>query len=176
MPVTDTIATDNLEEILASLSIKLEPEEVVNQLPLTKALEKLLAATQSEGLSEISHFLQQELEGYSGQPPAYRYVNLSYFDAGGQFIEGLRQYSSYPVGTGLRQYSSYPVGTGLRKLELHLKNGLTLLLPQQIFNFLSQVSGKEVVSGHISPLEINILLENIRREVIHQVSVITTKT
>jgi len=163
MSLPESTTASSLEHILASLSLKLEPEEAVSQLPFTRVLEQLLAFTQSEGFLEISQFLQQELEGYRGQPPAYRYVNLSYFDAGGQFIEGLRQYSNYPVGTGLR------------KLELHLKNGLTLLLPQQILIFLSQVSGKEVDSGHISPLEINILLENIRREVLHQVSVIGNK-
>ncbi|OIP75738.1 MAG: hypothetical protein AUK48_06930 [Oscillatoriales cyanobacterium CG2_30_44_21] len=160
MSVPESTVAISLEHILASLSIKLEPDETVNQVPLTKALEQLLIITQSKSSLEITQFLEQELEGYRGQPPAYRYVNLSYFDAGGQFIDGLKQYSNYPVGTGLR------------KLELHLKNGLTLLLPQQIFSFLSQVSGREVDSGHISPSEINILIENIRREVIHQVSVI----
>lgn len=156
-------ATSSLGHILASLATQPEPEEAVNQLPLTRALEQVLALTKSEGSSEITQFLQQELEGYSGQPPAYRYVNLSYFDTGGQFIDGLRQYSNYPVETGLR------------KLELHLKNGLTLLLPQQISSFLSQVSGRQVDSGHISSSEINTLVDNIRREVIHQVSVIINK-
>ncbi|MFM7886309.1 MAG: hypothetical protein ACKPCM_06390, partial [Pseudanabaena sp.] len=99
---------------------------------------------------ELAQFIKQELDGYKGQPPSDRAVRLSYFDYGGQIIKGLDQYSIYPLGTGIR------------KLELHLKNGLTLILPEQVLIFLSKNAGREVDRGHISPTEINQLLENIR--------------
>jgi hypothetical protein len=85
---------------------------------------------------------------------------LSYFDAGGQIVNGLNQYSSYPVVTGVC------------KLELHLKNGLTLILPKQILSFLSRVAGREVDTGHVSPALIKNLLETIRKETIVKLTAI----
>ena len=158
MSVPKSRMASSLDDILAALELRLDIEEAINQLPLTQALEQCLLFAQTNKCIELAEFIKQELYGYSSQPPSHRYVQLSYFDAGGQIINGLNQYSSYPVVTGVR------------KLELHLKNGLTLILPQQILTFLSQVAGREVDSGHASPVAINNLLEIIRQEIIHQVS------
>ncbi len=146
-----------LDDILTALESGLESEEAVDKLPLTQALEKCLLFAQANNSIDVCEFVKQELHGYSNQPPNYRYVRLSYFDAGGQCINGLNQYSIYPLVTGVR------------KLELHLKNGLTLILPKQILIFLSQVSGREVDTGHVSPDIIKKLLETIRKETIHRV-------
>jgi hypothetical protein len=109
-------------------------------------------------LQELAETIKLELDGYMIQPPIDRFVQLSYFDYGGQIINGLQQYRVYPLVTGVR------------KLELHLKNGLTLMLPKQILKFLSEVAGREVDSGHVSPAEINKILENIRNKFLQQFS------
>ena len=150
MSVSESRVAFNLEDILAALEVRLEIEEVIHQLPLTHALEQCLLFAQANNLTDLAQLVQQELAGYSGQLPSDRVVHLNYFDNGGQLI------------SGLSEYSSYPVSLGVRKLEIRLRNGLTLRLPKQILIFLSQVAGCEVDSGHISPLEINKLLENIR--------------
>ena len=150
MSVSESRVAFNLEDILAALEVRLEIEEVIQKLPLTHALEQCLLFAQANNLTDLTQLVQQELAGYSGQLPGDRVVHLSYFDNGGQLI------------SGLSEYSSYPVSLGVRKLEIRLRNGLTLRLPKQILIFLSQVAGCEVDSGHISPLEINKLLENIR--------------
>lgn len=156
MSVPEAHISFSLDDILAALEANLELEEAINKLPLTQALEKCLSFTNANNSIELSTFIKRELYGYGCQPPSHRYVKLNYFDDGGQFINGLNQYSDYPVVTGVC------------KLELHLKNGLTLILPKQILTFLSQVSGREVASGHISPEAINNLLEIIRKEIIHR--------
>ena len=150
MSVSESRVAFNLEDILAALEVRLEIEEVIQKLPLTHALEQCLLFAQANNLTDLAQLVQQELAGYSGQLPSDRVVHLNYFDNGGQLI------------SGLSEYSSYPVSLGVRKLEIRLRNGLTLRLPKQILIFLSQVAGCEVDSGHISPLEINKLLENIR--------------
>jgi hypothetical protein len=147
----------SLEDILSALASHPESEET-NKLPLTQALEKCLLFLQANNSNDLGEFIKQEMYGYSSQPPNYRYIQLSYFDAGGQLINGLNQYSIYPLVTGVC------------KLELHLKNGLTLILPKQILTFLSQVSGREVDTGHVSPVVIKNLLEIIRKEIIDTVS------
>lgn len=157
MSVSEARIAFCLDDILAALESRLGSEEAIDKLPLTQALEKCLLFAQANNSVNICEFIKQELYGYSSQPPNYRYVNLSYFDAGGQFINGLDQYSSYPLVTGVY------------KLELHLKNGLTLILSKQILTFLSQVSGREVDTGHVSPDAINNLLETIRKETIRRV-------
>ncbi len=129
MSATQTSIAPSLSDILSALELQMESEEAINKLPLTRALEQCLTFAQANNCLELSEFIKQELYGYGSQPPTYRYVQLSYFDAGGQAINGLDQYSVYPVVTGIY------------KLELHLKNGLTLILPKQILTFLSQVSG-----------------------------------
>lgn len=148
----------HLEDILASLESPLVTEEIIDKLPLTQALEQCLSFAQDHNFTDLYELIKQELYGYSSPPPSYRYVNLSYFDFGGQLINGLNQYSVYPVVIGVS------------KLELHLKNGLTLILPKQILTFLSQVSGREVDTGHIAPKVINDLLGTIRKEIIYKVS------
>lgn len=150
MSVPEPCTTSSLDDILASLEVKPEIEEAIEKLPLTHTLEESLLFAQSHNLIDLAKFIQQELDGYSGELPNHRTVNLSYFDNGGQIINGLQQYRVYPLATGVR------------KLELHLKNGLTLMLPKQILKFLSEASGREVDSGHISPTEIYRLLEKIR--------------
>jgi len=150
MSVSESCDVLSLDNVLAALEVRLETEEAIAKLPLTHALEKCLLFAQRENLHELAQFIRQELDGYIGQPPSDRNVQMRYFDYGGQVVKGLDQYSIYPLGTGIR------------KLELHLKNGLTLMLPKQILSFLSKASGREVDSGHISPVEINYLLENIR--------------
>jgi hypothetical protein len=142
----------SLEDILTALELRLEAEEAIAQLPLTRALEQCLLFAQSQNLPDLVEYSKKELLGYSIQPPNYRYVELSYFDAGGQLINGLNQYSIYPVVTGVS------------KLEPHLKNGLTMMLPKQILTFLSEVSGREVDTGHVSSMVITNLLESIRKE------------
>jgi hypothetical protein len=162
MSVSEARIPFSLENILAALESRLELEEAINKLPLTQALEKCLAFANDNSSMELAEFIKQELYGYSTQAPSYRYAQLSYFDAGGQFINGLNQYSIYPVVTGVC------------KLELHLKNGLTLILPKQILTFLSQVAGREVDTGHVSPDLIKNLLETIRKEVISKVIAVAT--
>lgn len=145
------LATPSLEDVLAALEVRLEPENAIAKSPLTQALEQCLLFSQANNLTDIAQYVRQELDGYSNsQPPNNRFVHLIYFDTGGQLIDGLSQYSSYPLVTGVR------------KLELHLKNGLTLKLPTQILTFLSQVAGREVDTGHVSPPQIINSLENIR--------------
>jgi hypothetical protein len=158
MSAPQTRIAFSVTDILAALELRLEPEEAINKLPLTRALEQCLSFAQANNCTDLSELIKQELYGYSSHPPNYRYVQLSYFDAGGQLINGLSQYSIYPVVTG--------VG----KLELHLKNGMTLILPKQILTFLSQVSGREVDTGHISPAVINSLLGIIRNEIIYKIN------
>jgi hypothetical protein len=158
MSATQTSIAPSLNDILSALELRLESEEAINKLPLTRALEQCLSFAQANNCIDLSELIKQELYGYSSQPPTYRYVQLSYFDAGGQFINGLSQYSVYPVVTGVC------------KLELHLKNGLTLILPKQILTFLSQVSGREVDTGHVSPAMITNLLEIIRNEITYKIS------
>ncbi len=150
MSVSESCTVLSLDDVLAALEVRLETEEAIAKSPLTQALEKCLLFAQTQNLHELAHFIKQELDGYIGQPPSDRTVQLRYFDYGGQLVKGLDQYSVYPLGTGIR------------KLELHLKNGLTLMLPKQILSFLSKAAGREVDSGHISPTEINYLLDNIR--------------
>jgi hypothetical protein len=157
---SESCITYSLDDILAALELRLETEEAIAKQPLTQALEQCLLFAQFNDLLELARFAQQELDGYRGQPPTNRYVQLSYFDNGGQLI------------SGLSQYSSYPLATGVRKLELHLKNGLTLMLPTQILDFLSQVSGRTVDSGHVSPSEINKLLEQIRSDIVQKLLVL----
>ena len=158
MSATQTSIDPSLNDILAALELRLEPEEAIDKLPLTRALEQCLSFAQANNCIELSELIKQELYGYSSQPPTYRYVQLNYFDAGGQAINGLSQYSIYPVITGVY------------KLELHLKNGLTLILPKQILTFLLQVSGREVDTGHVSPAVISSLLEIIRKEITCKIS------
>jgi hypothetical protein len=158
MSATQTSIAPSLNDILSALELQMEPEEAINKLPLTRALEQCLAFAQVNNFIDLSELIKQELYGYSSQPPTYRYVQLSYFDAGGQAINGLDQYSVYPVVTGIY------------KLELHLKNGLTLILPKQILTFLSQVLGREVDTGHVSPAVINSLLGIVRNEITCKIS------
>lgn len=158
MSSPESCIAPSLEDILSSLELRLETEAAIAKLPLTKALEQCLVFAQSHNLPEFSESIKQELYGYRDQPPNYRYATISYFDVGGQFINGLNQYSVYPIVTGVT------------KLELHLKNGLTLMLPKQILTFLSQVSGREVDTGHISSQVIVNLLESIRKELILKIT------
>ena len=156
MSISESPIAFSLEDLLDALETRLEFEETIYKLPLTKALEQCLRFAQANNLTELAEFVNQELNGYSVQPPSDRVVQLSYFDTGGQLINGLSQYSRYPLTIGVH------------KLELRVKNGLTLILPTQISTFLSQVVGCEVESGHISPFEINKLLESIRDVVIQK--------
>lgn len=162
MSVSEALTSFNLDDILAALASHLELEEAINKLPLTQALEQCLLFAQAHNSIDLYEFVKQELYGYSHQPLSHRYVKLSYFDIGGQFINGLDQYSVYPITTGVC------------KLELHLKNGLTLILPKQTLTFLSQVSGREVDTGHISPAVINNLLKVIRKDIIRRVVAVAT--
>jgi hypothetical protein len=158
MSVPESCTALSIDDILASLEMRLEIEEVCNKQPLTRALEQCLSFAKDHKLSDLADFIKLELDGYKNQPPSDRFVQLSYFDNGGQIIDGLQQYRVYPLVTGVR------------KLELHVKNGLTLILPKQILNFLSEVVGREVDSGHVSPAEISKILENIRNKTFQQFS------
>jgi AbiTii len=157
MSVSEARISLSLDDILTALESRLESEEAIDKLPLTQALEQCLLYAEAHHFIDLAKFVKQELYGYSSQPPSHRYIKLGYFDTGGQFVNGLNQYSDYPVVTGVC------------KLELHRKNGLTLMLPKQILTFLSQVSGREVDTGHISPAVINNILEVIRKEIIHRI-------
>ncbi|MBD2178737.1 hypothetical protein H6F42_17600 [Pseudanabaena sp. FACHB-1998] len=160
MSVPESCTALSIDDILASLEMRLEIEEVCNIQPLTKALEQGLSFAKDHKLTDLADVIKLELEGYMNQPPSDRFVQLSYFDHGGQIIDGLNQYRIYPLVIGVR------------KLELHVKNGLTLILPKQILNFLSEVVGREVESGHISPAEINKILESIRNKFLRQFLII----
>ena len=162
MSVPEAHIPFGLDDILAALESRLESEQATDKLPLTQALGQCLLYAEANHFIDLAEFIKQELYGYSSQPPSHRYVKLSYFDAGGQVVNGLNQYSDYPVVTG--------VG----KLELHRKNGLTLILPKQILTFLAQVSGCEVDTGHVSPAVINNLLGIICKEINHRIMVIAT--
>lgn len=158
MSSPESCIAPSLKDIQSALELRLEAEEAIAKLPLTKSLEQSLLFAQAHNLPDLVELIKKELFGYNSQPPSYRYVELSYFDTGGQFINGLSQYSIYPVGTGVS------------KLELRLKNGLTLMLPKQTLTFLSEVSGREVDTGHISSKVITNLLESIRQEVISKIA------
>lgn len=159
MPVPEPCIAFSIDDILSALEVRLEVEEAIDKSPLTQALEKCLLFSQTNGLLDLEKFVKQELNGYSEHPPSDRIVQLSYFDNGGQIINGLDQYRAYPLTIGVR------------KLEIHLKNGLTLMLPKQILNFLSEAAGREVESGHVSPTEINRLLDNIRELVSRKIKI-----
>ena len=150
MPGPEPCFVFSIDDILSALEVRLEVEDVIHKSPLTQALEKCLLFSQANNLFDLQKLVEQELNGYSGNPPSDRIVKLNYFDNGGQIINGLDQYRVYPLTIGVR------------KLEIHLKNGLTLMLPKQILNFLSDVAGREVEAAHVSPPEINRLLDNIR--------------
>jgi len=158
MSVPESCLDLSIDDILAALEMRMETEEVCNKQPLTKALELCLSFAKDHNLQGLAETIKLELDGYMIQPPSDRFVQLSYFDYGGQVINELHQYRVYPLVVGVR------------KLELHLKNGLTLMLPKQILKFLSEVSGREVDSGHVSPAEINKLLENVRNKFLQQFS------
>ena len=157
MSSSETNTDFNLDDILAALESPLTSEEYLNYLPLTQALEKSSLFAKADGFGELYEFIRQELYGYKSQIPNYRYVCLSYFDTGGQIVDGLDKYSIYPIVTEVC------------KLEMHLKNGLTLVLPKQVLMFLSQTIGHEVATGHVSSPVIKNLLEAIRDEAIVRV-------
>ncbi len=161
MSVLEPCQETAITELLAVLEVRLEAEAAIEKLPLTKALEQCLLFAQAHNLPALIQFINQELLGYSGQPPTYRHVRLSYFDNGGQYIDGLEQYRIYPIVTGVR------------KLETHLKNGLSLMLPKQILDFLSQTCKRQIDIGHVSHSEIEQLLELIRNEAIYRLKNIT---
>ncbi|ELS32181.1 MULTISPECIES: hypothetical protein [Pseudanabaena] len=158
MSVSESRIVPCIEDILASLEVRLELEESSHKLPLTRSLEKCLLFAEANKYDDLHELLKQEAYGYSNPAPNYRYVQLSYFDVGGQMVNGLSQYSSYPLVTGVN------------KLELHLKNGLTLMLPKQILAFLSKVSGREVDTGYLSPPAISNLLDIIRHEIAGEIT------
>jgi hypothetical protein len=157
MSVPEPCIDSSIDDILAALEVRLDIEEAIAQLPVTQALEKCLLFAQAHNLIDLEKLVKQELDGYQDELPSDRIVQLNYFDNGGQIINGLDQYRAYPLTIGVR------------KLELHLKNGLTLMLPKQILNFLSKAAGREVESGHISPAEIHRFLGNIRDLVSHKI-------
>lgn len=143
----------------ATILISLEQE------PLTDALEKLEEFARSQQQQALAQWANLELEGYSGEYlnhcPSYRIVALSYFDTGGQVVPSLSE-----------QYGSYPLFQGVRKLELHLKNGLTLTLPAEVTDFLSQACNRPIYGGHVSPAQLKSLLTNIRHEAIDKTKTI----
>jgi hypothetical protein len=154
MSFPESLTAPSLADIRASLNLRLATEEAITELPLTKGLEQCLLFAKAHNLPDLAESIKQEIYGYNRQPPNYRYVELSYFDGRGQMVKTLDQYSIYPVATGIV------------KLERHLKNGLTLMLPKQILVFLTEVSGREVDNGHMSAQIINKLLDSIRQEFI----------
>lgn len=161
MSVLEPCQEPKIAELLAGLEVRLEAEAAIAKLPLTKALEQCLLFAQAHNLTALIQFINQELSGYTSQPPTYRHVRLSYFDNGGQYVDGLEQYRIYPIITGVR------------KLEIHLKNGLSLMLPKSILEFLSKTSKRQIDMGHISHSEIEQLLELIRNEAIYRLKAIT---
>jgi len=161
MSVSEPCQEPAIAELLTALEIRLEVEAAIEKLPLTTALEQCLLFTQAHNLTALDQFINQELSGYTSQPPSYRHVRLSYFDNGGQYVDGLEQYRIYPIATGVR------------KLETHLKNGMSLMLPKQILDFLSQTAKRQIDIGHVSHSEMEQLLEMIRNEVICRLKNIT---
>lgn len=161
MSVLEPCQEPSVSQLLVALEMRLEVEAAIEKLPLTRALEQCLLFAQAHNLTALIQFINQELSGYTGQPPTYRHVRLSYFDNGGQYVDGLEEYRSYPIVTGVC------------KLETHLKNGLSLMLPKQILDFLSEVARRQIDIGHVSRSEIEQLLEVIRNEVIYRLKNIT---
>lgn len=141
------------------MQFSIEHEDAENSPhPLSDALTQLEQFAKFQGDEETSQWSMIELEGYLGKHanncPDYRTVMLNYFDASGQVIPSLKE-----------DYGSWSLLHGVRKLEMHVKNGLTLKLPAEVENFLSQACNGKVYGGHVPPNQIEAVLEAIRTEV-----------
>ncbi|NJL43075.1 MAG: hypothetical protein HC856_09295 [Pseudanabaena sp. RU_4_16] len=126
---------------------------------LSDALLKLHDFAQANGQTALSQWAIAELNGYATDVtyPSYRTVSLQYFDSSGQAISSLSE-----------PYGSWPLLNGVQILELHIKYGLTLKLPPEILDFLSQACDRKVFGGHVSPNQIEQLIAAIRTEAINQ--------
>ncbi len=126
---------------------------------LSAALLKLHDFAQANGQTALSQWAIAELNGYATEAayPSYRTVSLQYFDSSGQAIPSLSEL-----------YGSWPLLNGVQILELHIKYGLTLKLPPEILDFLSQACDRTVFGGHVSPNRIEELLTAVRAEAINQ--------
>lgn len=126
---------------------------------LSAALLKLHDFAQANGQTALSQWAIAELNGYTTEAayPSYRTVSLQYFDSSGQAIPSLSEL-----------YGSWPLLNGVQILELHIKYGLTLKLPPEILDFLSQACDRTVFGGHVSPNRIEELLTAVRAEAINQ--------
>ncbi len=122
--------------------------------PLSAALSEIKDFAIAKNLSNLSAWTGNELYGYvSDDYPQYRIVTLKYFDKSGQAIPDLSQ-----------QYGTWPLSSGIHKLETHLKHGLTLKLPPQVLDFLSQKSCSEVFGGYVEPQQLKQVVEAVHNE------------
>ncbi len=142
------------------------PTEAIDELgdvildgTLSAALLKLHDFAQSSGHTDLAEWAIAELNGYAADAtyPSYRTVSLQYFDNAGQSIPNLSE-----------PYGSWPLLSDVKVLESHVKHGLTLKLPPEILDFLSQACDRTVFGGHVSPKQIEALLTAVRVEAINR--------
>jgi hypothetical protein len=133
--------------------------DVMQEGTLSAALLKLHDFAQANGHTDLAEWAIAELNGYAADAtyPSYRTVSLSYFDRAGQAIPSLSE-----------PYGSWPLLNGVQILELHGKHGLTLKLPPEILDFLSQACDRPVFGGHVSSNQIEELLAAVRAEAINK--------
>jgi hypothetical protein len=124
---------------------------------LSEAMLKLHAFAQANGRLDLSEWAIAELHGYPDDAlyPSYRNISLQYFDKSGQAIPSLSE-----------QYGTWPLLNGIEQLESQVKYGLTLKLPPEILDFLSQACDRTVFGGHVNPSQIAELLTHVRAEAI----------
>jgi AbiTii len=134
-----------------------ETGDEIQKGSLSAALLKLDDFSQANGQTALSQWAIAELNGYAADAPypSYRTVSLQYFDNTGQAIPSLSE-----------PYGSWPLLSGVQVLESYVNNGLTLKLPSEVLDFLSQACDRTVFGGHVSPNQIEALLTAVRAEAI----------
>ena len=147
-----------LESVRSGVDLE-ETQNGIQDGTLSAALLKLRDFAQANEQNALFDWAIAELDGYAADAtyPIYRTVSLGYFDNAGQAIPSLSE-----------QYGSWPLLSGVQILESHLKHGLTLKLPPQILDFLSQACDRQVFGGHVSPNQIEKLLAALRAEAINK--------
>jgi AbiTii len=155
--------THNLDTVLFALESEPpaagldETGDAIQSGSLSAALLKLHVFAQANGHTDLAKWAIAELNGYADDAtyPSYRTVSLGYFDNAGQAIPSLSE-----------SYGSWPLVSGVQVLESHVKYGLTLKLPPEILDFLSQACDRTVFGGHVSSKQIAELLAAVRAKAI----------
>ncbi|MEI6428487.1 MAG: hypothetical protein WCO45_08890 [Pseudanabaena sp. ELA607] len=149
--------TSLITEISALLPLSPQTPEDFDQLILNQSISLVVNHALEYSRESVNHpdlvpWLMEEIKGYSQACPHYRQRPITYIDVQGQAIGGLQNYQIYPIALGIT------------KLESHLKNGLTMRLPAQVKQFLSQQCNQEVYAAHLAPPQILGLLEDILKQ------------